>query len=100
MIYITQLIFLKQGMEKEFHEFEAIAIPLMQKYTGKLIQRVRPDSNSFIDGENDRPYEVHIISFNSNKDFELFLKDKQRQDIVHLKEASIRSTFLIKGEKI
>jgi hypothetical protein len=42
MIYLTQLIFVKEGKENVFHEFEDFAIPLMEKYNGRIIHRLRP----------------------------------------------------------
>jgi hypothetical protein len=42
MIYITQLIYIKEGQEKIFDEFEDVAIPIIAKYKGKLLFRVRP----------------------------------------------------------
>ena len=100
MIYITQLIYLKTGQEKVFHEFEDIAIPLMEKYTGKIIQRIRPSLENFIEGEEDKPFEIHIISFDSDNKLADFLADKKRQELIHLKEASIKSTLIIKGHQL
>lgn len=34
MVYITQLIYIKQGAENVFHQFEDIAIPIILKYSG------------------------------------------------------------------
>jgi hypothetical protein len=48
MIYITQLIFVKEGKEEIFLEFENYAIPLMEKYNGKIIYRLRPSKENFI----------------------------------------------------
>ena len=42
MIFITQLIYLKEGQETIFHQFEDIAIPIIAKYNGRLLLRVRP----------------------------------------------------------
>jgi len=42
MIYITQLIYIHKGQEHAFHQFEDIAIPLIEKYNGKLLLRLRP----------------------------------------------------------
>lgn len=36
MIFITQLIYLLEGQESVFEEFETIAIPIISKYNGKL----------------------------------------------------------------
>ncbi len=42
MIYITQLICILKDQEKIFDEFESIAIPIISKYNGRLLFRVRP----------------------------------------------------------
>jgi len=41
MIYITQLIYIKDGQESVFHQFEDVAIPLISKYNGRLMLRIR-----------------------------------------------------------
>ncbi len=97
MIYLTQLIYLQAGQEALFHEFESIAIPIMAKYGGKLLFRLRPGEAAYIEGTIEKPYEVHFISFESETDFQSFLKDEERKQFFHLKEQSIRETLLIKG---
>ena len=100
MIYITQLIFLKSCQEAKFLEFEEFAIPLMQKYTGKLIYRIRPEKSAFIDETKELPYEIHLVSFDSEQDLSNFMKDDTRMGFVHLKDESVKSILMVKGEKI
>ena len=100
MIYITQLIYLKEGQEKLFHEFEDIAIPTILKYNGRLLLRIRPPENSFIEHCIDKPYEVHLVEFDSEQDFENFKQDKERIKVLHLKEQSIKASILIQGTKL
>jgi len=100
MIYITQLIFIKPGKEKIFHEFEDLALPLMEKYNGKLLCRLRPDESAFITYENEKPYEIHFISFKSEEDLNDFMKDDSRLKFMHLKDESVKSMILVKGEKL
>jgi len=100
MIYITQLIYIKEGQESIFHQFENIAIPIISKYNGRLLLRIRPDENSFIQYSIDKPYEVHIVEFDSNQDFENFKQDEERKKFLHLKEQAIKSSILIQGMKI
>lgn len=101
MIYITQLIFVQKGKESTFHAFEDRAIPLMEKYKGKVLHRIRPTKENFIDSDQaELPYEIHFISFQSEQDLQDFLHDDQRLEFMHLKEASVRSTFLVKGSKM
>lgn len=100
MIYITQLIYIIEGQESAFREFEDIAIPIIAKYKGRLLLRVRPDEDSFIGNTIEKPYEIHLVEFESEQDFEDFKQDEERRKFLHLKEQSIRSVLLIKGTKL
>lgn len=100
MIYFTQLIFLKEGKEAIFNEFEALAIPIISEYNGELIYRIKPEKKNFIDSTQEEPYEIHFISFDSEEDFIAFVQDKRRLNFMHLKEESIRSTLLVKGKAL
>ncbi len=100
MIYITQLIYLKPGQEAVFEQFEAVAIPLIAKYHGRLSLRIRPDDKSLVEINMQKPYEIHLAEFPSEKDFGLFMQDEERKNFLHLKEQSIQSVVMIKGEKI
>jgi hypothetical protein len=101
MIYITQLIYINEGEEDAFNEFELHAIPIIANYNGELVLRIRPEINQFIEiGSIERPYEIHLVSFENEADFSAFLIDEERKQFLHLKEKSIRVSFLIKGEKL
>ena len=100
MIYLLQLIYIKEGQESLFHEFEEIAIPIISKYNGQLLFRIRPTENSFIEVNIDKPYEVHLVEFAGEEDFENFKQDEERKQFLHLKEQSISSVWLMKGNKI
>jgi hypothetical protein len=100
MIHITQLIYIKPGQEKTFDEFEAVAIPIIAKYNGRMLFRLRPSEGDFIERDIDAPYEVHLTEFASEDDFQNFMKDEERKRFLHLKEASLQSAILYKGEKI
>lgn len=56
MYYITQLIYIQEGKEQIFDEFENLAIPIISKYEGKLLLRLRPDKNAFIEHNIEKPY--------------------------------------------
>ncbi len=100
MIYVTQLIYIRPGQESVFHEFEDIAIPIIARYNGKLLLRVRPDEDSFVEHTIEKPYEIHLVSFEHERDLENFGKDEERKKFLHLKEQSIKSSILIKGTKL
>jgi uncharacterized protein (DUF1330 family) len=100
MIYITQLIYILDGQEATFNEFEKVAIPLIAKYNGRLLLRNRPDASTILEQNIEMPYEIHLVEFDSENDLDAFFKDEERKKYVHLKEQSIRSVWLIKGVKL
>lgn len=101
MIYITQLIYLKANAEAVFDAFEAVAIPLITRYNGALLMRLRPsDSSEMIEGIIEMPYEIHLVQFDSEVDFQAFMADESRKQFLHLKEESIRSSILYKGQQL
>jgi len=100
MIYITQLIYIKPGQEETFHRFEDVAIPIIAKYNGQLLLRIRPDKASVIEANIDAPYEVHLVEFAAESDLENFMRDEERKQFLHLKEQSIKAVTLIKGIKL
>ncbi len=100
MIYLTQLIYIKEGQEAVFHQFEEIAIPAILKYNGRLLIRVRPDNHTIIENNIVRPYEIHLVEFETEQDFQNFNQDEERKKFLHLKEQSVKSVLLIKGTKL
>lgn len=99
MIFLTQLIYIKKGEEDVFHQFENIAIPAISKYNGRLLIRVRPDDHSIIENNIEKPYEIHLVEFDSEQDFQNFNQDEERRKFLHLKEQSVKTVLLIKGTK-
>jgi hypothetical protein len=100
MIYLTQIIYVKEGQELVFHQFEDIAIPAIAKYNGRLLIRVRPDADSVIEDNIGKPYEIHLVEFETEQDFQNFQQDEDRKKFLHLKDQSVRSVWLIKGTKL
>lgn len=100
MIYITQLIYLIEGKENIFDEFEKVAIPIISKYNGKLLLRVRPGKGAYIESHTDQPYEIHLVEFQEEQDFGNFMKDEERKKFLHLKDQSIKASVLYKGNKL
>lgn len=100
MVYFTQLIYIREGQESVFFEFEDLAIPLIAKYNGRLLLRVRPSEDNFVENQIEKPFEIHFGEFACDEDFENFLKDEERKKFLHLKEQSIKSAVVIKGTKL
>ena len=100
MLFLTQLIYIKEGQENVFHQFEDIAIPIISRYKGRLLLRIRPDESSIVESNIEKPYEIHLVEFATEKDFEDFTRDEERKRFLDLKEQSIKSSILIKGTKL
>lgn len=100
MVFITQLIYILDGQEAIFNQFEAIAIPAISKYNGRLLLRVRPDEDAYIESSIEKPYEIHLVEFETDNDFVNFMQDEERKQFLHLKEQSIKSALLFKGVKL
>ncbi len=100
MLYYTQLIYIKKGKEDLFHTFEDHVLPLLVKYNGKLLYRVRPASESIVATEVGEPYEVHLVSFPSKADFAAYAGDKERQGYLHLKDSSVARVLLVEGTEL
>lgn len=100
MVFFTQLIYLNPGRETSFEAFESVALPLLGKYNGVLLLRLRPGENAKVAGTLESPYEIHVGSFPSETDYDRFLRDETRKQWIHLKEDAIREVLLIKGNRV
>ena len=100
MIYFTQLIYLKEGKEETFLEFEDHVLPLLNRHGGKLVQRWRNTQGVVIHSEGAPPFELHLVSFESEAGFQAYVNDPERTKAAHLKDGSVEKSVLIKGQVI
>jgi len=99
-IYITQLIYIQEGQESIFDQFENIALPIITKHRGNLLFRARPTDDNYLQYTIEKPYEIHLVEFESEQDFENFRNDEERARFLHLKDQSIKAAIIIRGIKI
>lgn len=97
MIYFTQLVFIREGKEEIFHEFENSVLPLLELYGGHLLYRVRPTTGTILHSEVGVPYEIHLISFPSEENLKAYTSDNKRQQYLTLKNDSVQQVLLIRG---
>jgi len=90
---ITQIIYINPGKEAEFEMFETIAIPIISRYNGKLLLRLRPGDTGVIQSSIGNLYELHLVSFEIESDYGQFLQDEERKSYLHLKEAAIKRWY-------
>jgi antibiotic biosynthesis monooxygenase (ABM) superfamily enzyme len=99
LLYVTQLVYLHPGKEDVFHAFEDTVLPLLKKYDGELLLRLRPSRESFIAGSLDGPYEVHLIRFPNEASLAAYARDEERERVLSLKNEAVRATLLVKGSE-
>jgi uncharacterized protein (DUF1330 family) len=97
MIVVTQLLYVEAGREADFLAFESIVLPLLPRYGGELLLRLRPDASSFVAGTREAPYEIHLVQFPDEDALARYLADPSRLAAVHLKDRSVRGTLVTKG---
>ena len=97
MVYVTQLVYVLEGREQQFLEFEATVLPLLAKYRGELVLRLRPDPAAFVAGSAELPYEVHVVRFATDEDLAAYVDDGDRRRVLSLKDTSVRSSMTIRG---
>jgi uncharacterized protein (DUF1330 family) len=100
MVYVTQLVYVREGREATFQEFEAVVLPLLAKYGGELLLRLRPDAASKIEGSQDLPYELHVVRFANEDDLSRYTNDEERQRLLRLKDESVSFSLVIKGTSV
>ena len=98
MIYYTQILFIEPGQETTFHAFEDSVLPLLQRYGGELVYRVRPPKPAVIETTMGYPYEIHVVTFPTENDFWAYRDDPQRLAHTSLKDQSVSRVMLIQGE--
>jgi len=95
--FITIILFVKEGEEKTFEEYESKVLPLLKNYNGELIYRIRPEKGSYASVTEECPHEIHLISFNTKKDYEKYMASKERNNFLPLGEKALRKAVLIEG---
>ena len=96
MVTITQFVYVKAGKEETFQQFESLVLPLISQYNGKLLLRLRTSQEQWIEGELEAPYEVHLVSFESEADLAAYMGDQTREQYLYLKEESILKVMTVK----
>ncbi|HLT75291.1 MAG TPA: hypothetical protein VKZ68_09395 [Ohtaekwangia sp.] len=100
MIHVVQLIYLHEGCEKEFLEFEDHVLPLIDHFRGVLELRLRPSKSAWITGSRECPYEIHWVSFPGDQELRDYVNSPERLKWLELKEKSVRVSIQIKGELV
>lgn len=98
-LYITLLLFVNEGKEAVFQTYESHVLPMLSRYEGELLYRIRPEPQAYLQHSQEIPYEIHLLSFASPTDFERFKQDEERRSYAPLFQESVRKVVLIEGTR-
>lgn len=93
-IYFTNLIYLQDGQEGLFQEYERRALPIIFKYGGRFENIIKPTK---VTGNLSLPDEIHILSFETEADFQRYRQDPESQKIAPLRHKSVKEAIIIGG---
>ena len=62
--------------------------------------RLRPSQKEIVECNIESPDEVHLIQFETENYFKNFMQDEEHKKFLHLKEQSIKTSILFKGQKL
>ena len=100
MIYLTQIIYIHPEAESTFNEFESIVIPSMTKYGGTMMLRIKPTPDGIIQHSIEIPYEIHIVSFETETGLSSYMQDPERKKFLYLKDQSVKISYIYKGVQL
>lgn len=85
---LVVLLFVEPDRVGEFEEFERQAATIMARHGGRIERRIEVRT----DGDPDRPYEVHIVSFPDEHALDRYRADPEIRSLEALRERAIRRT--------
>lgn len=93
-IYLTVLIYLKQGKEALFHDYERQAAQVMARHNGRFEQIIKPDT---VNGDLPLPDEIHVLSFATPEGFAHYRQDPDSQALASMRLASVERAIFLQG---
>jgi uncharacterized protein (DUF1330 family) len=93
-LYLTVLLYLKTGQQDQFHEYERLVKPLIERYGGRFEHVLKPTQ---VMGSLPRPDEVHLLSFPSEEHFQQYRDDPNLSSLASLRAGSVAETIIISG---
>lgn len=88
-------LFIHEGREAEFEEFESAAAGIMRRHGGAIERRI--GAGSPVAGQ---PYEVHIVTFPNRRLLETYRGDPDLKALANLRARAIRDTIVWIGEDL
>jgi uncharacterized protein (DUF1330 family) len=97
MLYITVMLYGKQGIKGEFREYETKALNIFKNYGGEIITAYAPLNDG---SQEETPDEIQILKIENKAELEKFMNDPDRIKIADERNAVIRKTELYLSDEI
>lgn len=97
MLYVTVLLYGKQGIKGEFHTYETKALNIFKKYGGEVIAAYAPIKDG---SKEEMPDEVQILKIANSLELEKFIHDPDRAKMADERNQVIRKTEMYLSDEI
>ena len=96
-MYVVVRLWIREGREAEFEAYERKMARIMASHGGAIERAIR--CNRALLNTPAPPFEVHVLRFPSNKQYEKFRRDPQREALSAERAAAISNTKILLGEE-
>ena len=86
-------LYVHEGREAQFEQFEAAAAEIMLRYGGTIERRIGCATQAGEDG----PHEIHVVTFPDEAAFEQYSGDADLNALAELRSSAIRETTVWRG---
>jgi uncharacterized protein (DUF1330 family) len=93
-LYLTVLLYLKQGKYDQFYEYEQRVKPIIESYGGQFEKVIKPTG---VIGDLPLPDEIHLLSFPSETHFQSYRADPKLPEIAQMRAEAVEKTVIISG---
>ena len=100
MLYLTVLLYIHEGQEAAFAEYEARVRPIMARYGGKMLYRTNPEADSAAAPDQELPYEMHLLSFPDHDAFMAYRQDPERTELAPLQGRIIKRAVVMRNDGV
>lgn len=90
-------LWLKNNDATAFEVFEQQAAKAMAKFDGRIERAIRI---STAQEQDDRPFEIHIVSFPSAAAFQMYRQSSESRDIAQTRDAVVLKTVVLAGSEV
>lgn len=90
-------LWLKNKDVSAFEAFEHRAAKAMAKFDGRVERAIRLSGT---ESDNDRPFEIHIVSFPSKAAFQMYRESSESRGLAQMRDGIILKTEILAGSEV